>query len=284
MSVATQSDSFEKRALSAAQQIPASILDSKLPNRPFAAWFSDIVGQQAGIVWQLAECGLATGSNGGAQEVQACAEAVVVLPNDGKLILDISVGTFKSGMVGAPAFLGAVIESGETLYPVRRLSDLPLALRSPKSLPRDLPDLQRGQTSANLIPLVIHPPSMTIAPDGDTSAPGILSEGDSTPPPPPQQAQKQGSGVSVEAIALTKAKPVYPNGARSMNVSGKVEVKIVISEAGRVIQATAISGHLTLRTAAEEAARRWVYRPATRNGVPVKTETVLTFTFAPGVQ
>src|SRR5262245_45985558 len=115
MSAATQSQLFEKRALSAAQQIPASTLDSKLPNRPFAAWFSNIVGQQEeGIVWQLAECGLATGSNGGAQEMRACAEAVVVLPNDGKLVLGISVGTFKSGLVGDPAFLGAVIERGDT--------------------------------------------------------------------------------------------------------------------------------------------------------------------------
>jgi len=33
-----------------------------------------------------------------------------------------------------------------------------------------------------------------------------------------------------------------------------------------------------------DAARQWVYKPATLNGVPVKMESVLTFTFAPGGQ
>lgn len=67
-----------------------------------------------------------------------------------------------------------------------------------------------------------------------------------------------------------------------MGISGKVEVRIVISESGRVIEATAISGHNTLRKAAEAAALQWVYKPATRNGVTVKTEAVVPFTFTPG--
>src|SRR5262249_37919417 len=74
---------------------------------------------------------------------------------------------------------------------------------------------------------------------------------------------------------------VYPVGARSMNVSGKVDVRIVISEKGRVIEATIISGHMALQSAALEAALQWVYKPASRNGVPVKSESVLNFTFTP---
>jgi hypothetical protein len=35
---------------------------------------------------------------------------------------------------------------------------------------------------------------------------------------------------------------------------------------------------------AEEAARRWVYKTATLNGVPIKTEAALPYTFAPGAQ
>ena len=64
----------------------------------------------------------------------------------------------------------------------------------------------------------------------------------------------------------------------------KVEVQIVILEGGQVIEATAISGHPVLRTAAVDAAREWVYKPTMFNGVPTKMETVLTFTFAPGSQ
>jgi periplasmic protein TonB len=66
-----------------------------------------------------------------------------------------------------------------------------------------------------------------------------------------------------------------------MGASGKVEVRVVISETGRVIDAKALSGHVSLRNAAEDAARQWVYRPATRDGVPVTAESVLTFTFNP---
>jgi periplasmic protein TonB len=88
----------------------------------------------------------------------------------------------------------------------------------------------------------------------------------------------------VDASVVKKAKPIYPAGAKTMGVSGKVEVKVLISESGRVIEATAVSGHVTLRAAAEAAARQWVYKPATLDGVPMKTESVLTFTFNPGDQ
>jgi TonB family protein len=88
----------------------------------------------------------------------------------------------------------------------------------------------------------------------------------------------------VDASVIKKAKPIYPSGAKAMGVSGKVEVKVVISESGRVIEATAVNGHVALRAAAEAAARQWVYKPATLDGVPMKTESVLTFTFGPGDQ
>src|SRR5262245_52622245 len=124
LSVATQSESLEKQAMLAAQQISASSLDAKLPDRPFVAWLSEVVGQDAGVVWQLAECG--DGASGGTgQDRAACAEASVVLPNGDSVVIGISVGTFKKGVTGEPSFIGAVIKRVERLYPVRRLSDLP---------------------------------------------------------------------------------------------------------------------------------------------------------------
>lgn len=136
LGVTAQSDSFDDKALSAAKRISASSLDSKLPNRPFADWFEDVVRQHKdGIVWQLSECGGPITSASGESDLRACAEAVVVLPNDGRLIMDISVGTFKSGYVGPPVFFSAVIESGDKFYLLRRLSDLPQAIRSPSSIP-----------------------------------------------------------------------------------------------------------------------------------------------------
>src|SRR5215467_6915712 len=124
LGVGIQSESFEVRALSVPHQIPASSLDAKLPDTPFDAWLTDLVGRVAGVVWQLAECG--AGSAGGTeQDTLACAEATVALPNGDKIVVGISVGTFKKGLVGDPAFRGAVIDRGEQLYQIRRLSDLP---------------------------------------------------------------------------------------------------------------------------------------------------------------
>ena len=83
----------------------------------------------------------------------------------------------------------------------------------------------------------------------------------------------------MDASVIRSPKPVYPPAARANGVSGKVEVQVVISEAGRVTNATAISGPMILRPAAAAAASQWVFNPATRDGIPVRTERVLTFTF-----
>jgi TonB family protein len=61
-------------------------------------------------------------------------------------------------------------------------------------------------------------------------------------------------------------------------------VEVTISEAGLVIDARAISGHLALRSAAVEAARKWVFNPAIFKDTPVKIKGVLTFTFGPGAK
>jgi outer membrane biosynthesis protein TonB len=50
------------------------------------------------------------------------------------------------------------------------------------------------------------------------------------------------------------------------------------------MEATAISGHLALRSAAADAARKWAFKPAILNGAPVRVKSVLTFVFAPSAQ
>jgi periplasmic protein TonB len=63
------------------------------------------------------------------------------------------------------------------------------------------------------------------------------------------------------------------------NAAGEVRVQIEISETGRVTNTKAISGHPLLRDVAEEAARKWVFKPTTLDGVPVTTRIVLNFDF-----
>jgi TonB family protein len=279
MSVASQSESLEKQAISIAQQTPVSTLDAQMPDRPFAAWFNELVGREAGVVWQLAECGAA--ASGAEQDLRACAEASVLLPNGNRMILAISVGTFKKGVTGQPAFVRAVIDSGEQLYQVRQLRDLPEMLRSPKRQSRELPDLQAGlqQVAPGLDAAYLSP-----ALDLDFA---LKTSIDEEKPPAPPSATKQPKKISqglLEGSVVKRRMPAYPPVARSMNAYGKVEVRIVISEAGEVIEATPISGHPALLRAAVDAAREWVYKPTTLNSVPIKVETVLTFTFAPGSQ
>src|SRR5262245_29891830 len=186
LSVAFQSESFEKRAISAAQRIPASALDAKLPNRSFSVWLSGLVGKDAGIVWQLAECG--DGARGGTgQDAPVCAEASALMPNGDTVVIGIAVGTYKQGLIGDPAFQGAVIKSGDQLYQVRRLSYLPLILRTPSGVPRALPDLQAGPLRVDALPPVTYPLLASLNPDNDNPAPRFLSLEDvaAAPPAPP---------------------------------------------------------------------------------------------------
>jgi hypothetical protein len=47
---------FEKYALASVRRRPASSFDEGLPERPFASWFRETVGERAGVFWQLSEC------------------------------------------------------------------------------------------------------------------------------------------------------------------------------------------------------------------------------------
>src|SRR5262245_40457183 len=89
-SVAGQTGSFEKQAISSAQEMSASALDEALPNRPFVSWFSEIIGPKAGVVWQLTECGEQIEAG---KDLPACAEVNASLPGGRKVFVAISVGT-----------------------------------------------------------------------------------------------------------------------------------------------------------------------------------------------
>ena len=284
----------------------ASDLDSKLAGRPFAIWLNQIIGPKAGVVWQLTECGeriVAPDETG--HDLPACAEINASLPDGRRVFVAISVGTFKKGLNGKPAFFSAVIEQNLQLYPVRRLSDLPEMLRAPLSHSDGLPDQRQAPNTGNRI---VNPPVVKadmvriIAPIQDAYLLSLSSNvspaagGLNQPPPPPaaplpppmpqepekvQQPEKVSESVS-QSRAITRVKPVYPPNAKKMNATGEVEVEITISEEGLVVEATAISGHFMLRSAAVEAARKWVFKPAILNGVPISVKSVLTFVFAPG--
>jgi TonB family protein len=266
---------FEKEALASVQRRLASSLDEDLPRRPFGSWIKEVTGERAGVIWQLSECGDPDDAKGKSGDMPACAEVNAVLPNGSKVIVMILVGTFKNGMKGEPTFLGGVIEQNDQFYRVSRLRDLPKLVRNPGSHPVDLPGVTAKQA---LLKLHFQSPPATETRGLESGTDG---DGQSESPPPPERPRKVEEAV-VQGWAVTKIKPEYPAGARAMNANGSVKVRIVISPKGKVIEATAISGHFALRSAAVEAARGWIFNPTTIGGVAYNMESVLTFVFAQG--
>ncbi|MBO0860672.1 MAG: energy transducer TonB [Chloracidobacterium sp.] len=89
------------------------------------------------------------------------------------------------------------------------------------------------------------------------------------------------SGGILQDTAIKMVQPSYPPAARMVNASGPVQVRITIGETGKVIEARAVSGHQTLRSAAVEAAYQWLFKPTESGGKPVKVQGVLVFEFRP---
>jgi len=299
-----QIGSFEKQALSSVQRMPASNLDAELPGRPFGIWFNQIIGSEAGVVWQLTECGERIAApDDAAPDLPACAEVNANLLDGRKVFVAISVGTFKKGLTGKPAFFRAVVERNEQFHQVRRLSDLPEMLHAPDAPLDNQPTTKTKNRTVNL-PVIkadlarITPPSrgnyllsLSSPVAGSVADPvaapmaGGLSPVEAPPPLliPPQNPEKV-SETELQGRAITRARPVYPPSAKKINASGTVEVQITISEEGLVSEATAISGHFALRSVAVEAARKWVFKPVIFNGAPIKVTSILTFVFAPGAR
>jgi protein TonB len=73
-------------------------------------------------------------------------------------------------------------------------------------------------------------------------------------------------------VAISRRLPVYSLQARQLRLSGTVLMNVLVNERGTVDQVVLVSGVSGggLNDAAMRAARSWTYRPATKNGVPVK--------------
>lgn len=95
----------------------------------------------------------------------------------------------------------------------------------------------------------------------------------------PTEHQSQPFQSLQPAEAVEKVKPNFPRAARLTPVAGTVRVLVFIDESGSVISAKAIDGPPVFRQASEEAARKWKFRAALRDGRPVPSEQTIQFTF-----
>ena len=288
--------SLDKQVVSDTQRTLASDLDAELPKLPFNDWLGKVVGPGAGVVWQLSECGERNdAASNGDGDTQACVEVNTILSDGRKVIVMIAVGTFKKGVTGPPAFRFGVIEQKGELRPIQRLRDLQKLL-SGKGEPANIPAVKLPEVnmpSVRLTPNNAYSTGAPILTGDDFIQPSPIEEAPPEPPPEPPPNRPQGPPTSqnqsqpiqqvVEKVldgnAITRVEPTYPPTARVMRASGMVSVQITISETGKVIDAKAISGHQALRPAAVDAAYKWVFKPTTVNGEPIKVQGVLTFNF-----
>jgi TonB family protein len=85
---------------------------------------------------------------------------------------------------------------------------------------------------------------------------------------------------TVRARALKSVRAPYTEAARAARASGNVVVSVLIDERGEISEAKAVSGHELLKLPALRAARQYLYAPALRDGVPVKSRENIDFSFS----
>jgi TonB family protein len=92
-------------------------------------------------------------------------------------------------------------------------------------------------------------------------------------------AQPLEVGAALIAKAKDRVAPSYPAQARSARVTGNVTVFLTVDERGAVAEVKRTNGPELLRQAAEDAARRWKFKPTLINGQPVRVSGYLNFNF-----
>ena len=107
---------------------------------------------------------------------------------------------------------------------------------------------------------------------------------DASPAPSPLAAPTTGpepqlvSTGSLSGRETKRVTPVYPQSAKSHNVSGTVRVFAIVDENGK-IWVTNSEGPSLLRNAAEEAAKGWTFPPSLVNNKPVRLAGYIDFDF-----
>jgi len=114
---------------------------------------------------------------------------------------------------------------------------------------------------------------------------GTAETGGDAPPPPPKPTPKPVPKTISQGVLNGKAvslpKPNYPPAAKAVRAGGSVSVQVLIDEEGRVVSASAVSGHPLLQQAAVAAARGARFSPTLLSGQAVKVSGVITYNFVP---
>ncbi|HKP86784.1 MAG TPA: M56 family metallopeptidase [Blastocatellia bacterium] len=139
--------------------------------------------------------------------------------------------------------------------------------------------------SPNYPPPPPPPPAEAAAPAAPAAPADSIEP--SAPAPPSGDAAPDGQKVIripddvLRSSVIKRVNAEYPPIARAAQLSGSVDVEIIVNEEGNVTSARAISGHPLLKAAAVEAARQWQFKSTAQSGAPTRIIGTLTFNFQP---
>jgi TonB family protein len=92
-------------------------------------------------------------------------------------------------------------------------------------------------------------------------------------------AAKPVEGGALESKATSMPKAVLTEEAKRLKLSGRIVVKVLVDENGKVVNAVAQNGPAALREAAEAAARKATFPPMVQDGITVRVSGTLTYDF-----
>jgi TonB family protein len=205
------------------------------------------------------------------------------------------VKSFDNRMVtGAPFSADVVSETVQTLQDGTRIVQRfeGRIYRDSQGRTRSDRTYQMGGTSEQKQTINIYDPvdgvSYTLNSETKTARKSFYTK--VAPPAPPKPltlvshdakgSRKVDASEVTPGLAIKKVQPAYPAIAKAANASGPVNLEILVSETGEVIEAQIVSGHPLLRDAALQAAREWVFKPTVVSGMAVRARGVLSFNFA----
>ncbi|HEY6403062.1 MAG TPA: energy transducer TonB [Blastocatellia bacterium] len=204
------------------------------------------------------------------------------------------VKSFDNRLVtGAPFSADVVSETVQTLQDGTRIVQRfeGRIYRDSQGRTRSDRTYQMGGTSEQKQTINIYDPvdgvSYTLDSETKTARKSFYTKIAPLPPPKPltlvsnaKDSRKVNASEVTPGEALKKVQPAYPAIAKAANASGPVNLEILVSETGEVIEAQVVSGHPLLRDAALQAARGWVFKPTMVSGMAVKARGILSFDFA----
>ena len=153
----------------------------------------------------------------------------------------------------------------------------------------------RTVSSSNVsdTPTVVSPGSSAPNHSSNTSTKKSAATAEIRPTPKPAESKSPGDEQQASAAqngkpleigslidkATQRVSPSYPQTAKMARITGVVTVYLEIDENGSVTTVHRTNGPQILRQAAEDAARRWKFRPTVVEGQPVRVLGFINFNF-----